>query len=258
MGCSVTQRISQIRQPRGGFIKPSELKVTRLNDGKELVVEENIHSSLIGLAVDYLTRFMNGNSGMKAFEISLFGAQACEKFGLNGNAVKDAMRLIAKVKGLDDDSIRAACQLSGYDVCYRAGPFGYCPVEDINPDEKTIANIRIMVQRSVCFLKERGPLVFDGFTFEGGYTGIISTGDGDYLTKDALWDFKVSVKGPTSKHTLQILIYWIMGLHSKHKEFEAIKKLGIYNPRTNIVYEIETTSIPKVTIETVEKEVIGY
>ena len=77
----------------------------------------------------------------------------------------------------------------------------------------------------------------DGFTFEGGYTDIVSSGDGDYLTEDTLWDFKVSKEEPKSKYTLQLLMYYIMGCHSIHPEFQKIEKLGIFNPRkTKFIY----------------------
>ena len=98
----------------------------------------------------------------------------------------------------------------------------------------------------------------DGFTFEDGYTNTINTGDGDFLTTETLWDFKVSKSKPTKDHTLQLLIYSIMGKKSIHKEFENIKKLGIYNPRLNIVYTLDMKLINKDLIETISSEVIGY
>ena len=52
--------------------------------------------------------------------------------------------------------------------------------------------LRLWLKRSLAFWKEYGPITQDGFTFEGGYTDIVSSGDGDYLTEDTLWDFKVS------------------------------------------------------------------
>lgn len=62
--CSVTQRISKIKQPRGGYIKPKEFEQTMLDGGgiDELHPEENVSPSLVGIAVDYLTRFMSGTS----------------------------------------------------------------------------------------------------------------------------------------------------------------------------------------------------
>ena len=53
-------------------------------------------------------------------------------------------------------------------------------------------------------------------------------------------------------------MYWRMGLHSIHPEFEDIKYLGIFNPRLNTVYRIAVTDIPEDVIKEVEREVIGY
>ena len=150
--------------------------------------------------------------------------------------------------------------------------------KEINPNEETVENIQILVSRSISFFDEYGPVVKRGFTFEpidgdedeylmmqltgkgvfGGYTPTISSGDGDFLTKDTLWDLKVISTKPKSKHTLQLLIYWIMGLHSEQEFFKTIDKLGMFNPRMNVVYIIETSKIPKETIQIIEKDVICY
>lgn len=129
---------------------------------------------------------------------------------------------------------------------------------EINPDSYMIENIRILVYRSLNFWKIYGPITVDGFTFEGGYTDIINTGDGDFLTKDTLWDFKVSKNPPTNKHTLQILIYYLMGKHSGKPEYKNIQKIGIYNPRLNQAYVLDTSNIPQNIIKEVKEKVIGY
>ena len=92
----------------------------------------------------------------------------------------------------------------------------------------------------------------------GGYTAIVSSGDGDFLTNDTLWDFKVAKTKPNNKHTLQLLMYWIMGQHSGQEKYKNIKRLGIFNPRLNTVYLLNVKDIPENVIKTVEKEVIGY
>ena len=51
---SVTQRIKEIKQPRGGYIKPSQFKLQKIDDEKILNEQENVHASVIGMAVDYL------------------------------------------------------------------------------------------------------------------------------------------------------------------------------------------------------------
>ena len=260
---SVTKRISMVKQPYGGYLNKKQFDVTAIDDGEILNEVENIHASLIGLAVDYLTRFMMGTSAEEAFKISLQGALCLDLFlnsasGKKGLALRNAKKLLKGIEGLDDESVINACKLVGYDVCFRAGIMGYKPVEEINPDSDTIGNIVIMVKRSLAFWKEYGSIIKDGFTFEGGYTDIVSLGDGDYLTKDTLWDFKVSKDEPKSKHTLQLLMYYIMGCHSIHPEFKEIEKLGIFNPRKNKVYIADISSISSEIIEKVSQEVIGY
>ncbi|MCX0414719.1 hypothetical protein, partial [Clostridium perfringens] len=193
---SVTQRIKQIKQPRGGYIRPKEFNITILDDNIKLNEKENIHSSLVGLAVDYMTRYSIGTPINEAFKISIMGAS------IIGES-KFAQKLIEEIEGLDDNSIVNACKLVGYDVCCRAGIIGYKPVQNINPDKDTIDNIRYMIKRSLKFIEIYGPIIKDGFTFEGGYTNLVSKGDGDFLTKSTLWDFKVSTKNPTNAHTLQ-------------------------------------------------------
>ena len=169
-----------------------------------------------------------------------------------------AAKLMANVKGLDDNSIVNAVKLSGFDVCFRAGVVDYKPVDGIAPDEATIENIRVMVERSLRFLKVYGPKVLDGFTFKGGYTNTVSAGDGDFTTADTLWDFKVSKMPVRKESTLQLLMYWRMGLKSIHPEFLKIKYLGIYNPRMNMAYRIAVDDIPDDVVAEVEDKVIGY
>ena len=187
----------------------------------------------------------------EAFKISLLGANIV-------NETVYAKKLISTIKGLNGLSILSACKVVGYDVCFRAGPKGYRAVQEINPDADTIANICTMVNRCLIFWKEYGPVVIDGFTFEGGYTDIVSAGDGDYLTADTLWDFKVSKDAPKNQYTLQLLIYYIMRCHSVHKKFQSIKKLGIFNPRLNTVYLLDVENVSKETIQEESSAVIGY
>ena len=188
----------------------------------------------------------------EAFKISIFGA-------LNIGQSAKAMKLIGRIKGLDDESIKNACKVVGFDVCYRADSAFYKPVEEINADEETVSNIRVMVDRSLKFFEEYGPVVSDGFTFEGGYTETVSSGDGDFMTESTLWDFKVSINKPTKEHTLQLLMYYLMGLRSEYADqFKKLSHLGIFNPRLNIVYLLDIKKIPEGVIKEVSEVVIGY
>ena len=251
---SVVARVRQVQQPRGGYINPRVMEIVQLDDGKPSPLDhkiESVHSSLVGMAVDYMTRFLNGASPAEAFRISLIGASVLGEDG-------QASTLLHGITGLDHASLVNACKLTGYDVVYRAGVAGYRPVETINPDIATTANIAVLVKRSLSFFEKYGPVTLDGFVFPGGYTRAVSAGDGDFLTADTLWDFKVSVSAPTKDHTLQLLMYYLMGKASGQPEFDTITHLGIFNPRLNSVCRIALDDIAPETIEEVSREVIGY
>lgn len=263
---SVTARIREVKQPRGGYIKPSQFEEIVYIDRVELG-KENLHASIIGMTVDYLTRYLMSGDVNDAFKISILGYSS-RTIRLGKEIIKkdrkkkiDIVSLINQITGLDDESIISASKACTYDVWYRAPDCAMTVkgAEETIPDMETIKNIRTMVRRSLKFWEEYGPITVDGFTFEpNGYTQVISCGDGDYLTADTLWDFKVSKSKPRSRDTLQILVYWIMGLHSGKGEYAGIKKLGIFNPRLNLVYLLNTDTIPLEVIKEVEEKVICY
>lgn len=277
---SVTGMINAIKQPRGGYIKPSEFEAVVIDDNITLNVEENVHGSIVAMVVDYLTRYLMGTDIVEAFRISLKGAFVAEKMGGVKKASNVADQLLKGIKGLDDNSVINACKLVTFDVWFR-NPLGAKMAKgynETNPDKATIENIQALIKRSISFFEKYGPVTKDGFTFEpvdadnkayekmmksgkgsfGGYTAKVDSGDGDFLTADTLWDFKVSKTKPTNKHTLQLLMYWIMGKHSGQDIFNGITKLGIFNPRLNTVYILEMSKVPYEIIETVEREVICY
>ena len=276
---SVTARINQIKQPTGGYIKPSQFKAIQLEDDFFLYEKENIHGSVVGMAVDYLTRWIKSGDLLESFKISLMGAQMAEQCGKKGS-IETAKKLILDIKDLEKQSIVNACKLVTFDVWFR-NPLNAMMAKDYsqtNPDADTVQNIQVLVLRSVEFFKKYGPVIQDGFGFVpkdgnekdyakmiktrkgsyGGYTATVESGDGDFLTADTLWDFKVSKRKPTNQHTLQLLMYWIMGQHSGQDVFKDITKLGIFNPRLNTVYLLEIKDIPDEVIKTVEKDVICY
>lgn len=91
---SVTQRIKEIKQPYGGYIKPNEFEKIQFEDNNELS-EENIHSSLVGLAVDYMTRYTMGTPIEEAFRIPLLGSKII-------NDSTYANKLLHNINGLDN------------------------------------------------------------------------------------------------------------------------------------------------------------
>lgn len=242
---SVTQKIKEVKQPYGGYLNPKEFKVIEKQD-EEVLGEETISGSLVGLAVDYLTRLMLNNSTSSAFKISMSGASMVME-------VEKAQNLLNNIKGLDDNSIISACKLVGYDACARSGLNYYTNVDKINPDSATINNIRIMVNRTLSFFQEYGPVIRMGESLNNGNV----KGDYDYLTNDTLWDLKVSKTKPTSQNTLQLLSYYMIGKQLEQKEISNITKLGIFNPRENCIYIKNINEISSDVMNAVLNDVIG-
>ena len=250
MQYTVKGRIKSIKQPKGGYLPASLFIAKQYDDGRILNPKENIHGSFVGMTVDYLTRCFMTKNLPESFEISLHGARILNEFV--DYAYEYALLLLANVATGD---IASAVKLTAFDAVYRAG------VMDISfpsPDTATVENIKIMVQRGVNFLERCGPIVKAGFTLEGGYTDTVVNGDGDYLTKESLIDFKVIRSNINSNYTLQLLMYYLMGLHSIHPEFKNIKYLAIFNPRKNMVYYLPTKRISESVINEVSTKVIGY
>lgn len=240
---SVTKRIEKIYQPIGGYVPTKLFKEKQYIDTNDVVEAPAAYKAIQGLVVDYLTRFMLTKDKMASFNISINGARRVDSAFENDKEIRNVMGLLDKVTGLDDTSIYSACRIVGYDVAFRRGVNWFRPVNEIIPPKELISNIRVMVNRCLAFLDDLGPIVSAGFTFEGGYTELIGSGDGDYLTKDTLIDFKVSIKKPSTKWSLQLLIYYLMGLHSIHNEFSSIKNLCIYNPYENKSYTVKLNDI---------------
>lgn len=249
---SVTRRAKTVQQPHGGYLPLSRFAHHTLEDGFCLKAAENIPASIIGQTVDYMSRLVAGLEVPEhAFQVSLFGAMmaGCPHRGAE---------LLSQIHGLDDASLGAACKLSSYDAHFRSPNMKAAHPVEPEPNHDTLFNIRLMITRMVRFLSEYGPVIKSGFTMDGGYTDIVSSGDGDFLTEDTLWDVKTSKFPPKSSDTLQVLMYYIMGKHSWNASFQKIQSIGIVNPRLNSIWTIDAAQVPHSVIEEVERHVIGY
>lgn len=248
---SVTQRIRTVSQPRNGYLKIEQFKVEKYFDDIELDEIPTNYKSSQGLVVDYMVRYLSGFPKSEAFKISLLGAQ-------NVSESERAEELLKNINGLNEESIYFAYQVVEFDVAYRRGPSYYVHNRTTTPNQEVIRNTIQLIKRTLAVFNSYGPITKTGFTFAGGYNEIISSGDGDYLTRDTLWDLKVSPNEPKKEDTLQLLVYYILGHYSIHEEFENIQKLAIYNPILNKAYLIELSDIPIKLFSQVTHQVVGY
>lgn len=258
---TLTGRIKSIKQPRGGYIPKAGFVQERYTDAAELHEEENIHGSNVGMIVDYMTRFLLTGDKNEAFAIPFMGAVAASMNGYP-EMIKAAEKAENQICGLDDTSIINAYTLSRLDIWYRqtslAMTYGNVLEDGKMPDKDTIENVRTMIQRSVDFFQKEGEFVKAGFDLKGGYSATVRAADGDYLFRKSICDLKVQRQALEKNASLQIVCYWLMGLHSGRKEFSEIDHLTIYNPRLNIAYRYDVAKMTPELRATIEREVLGY
>ena len=118
---SVKQRLKNISQPDGGYVPKNLFVEHQYRNFTGITEIETAFSSIQGLTVDYLTRYMLSNDKLLAFGISICGAKNIDKVFENDNEYSHIMDLLDDVVGLDDNSIYNACQIVGYDVALRQG-----------------------------------------------------------------------------------------------------------------------------------------
>lgn len=231
IGCSASEYIEQINQPRGSYIPPGVLEVESLSKGVDtLNPEENVGPDLIISAVQYMARVKLGTPAEVVFRVPMFVARRLE-----GDAfVFKALDLIKTgIDDLDDESIINAVKLSAFGAPFFADPKSYESIEGINPDEATIQNVRTMVGHWLHFC--------DKYNAESP-------------ASDTFWDFEVSKSHSTEWQMFLSLMTWRRGLRLPHLWwFRGIRYLGIYNPRLDNLYRIPVDAIPKDVIAEVDR-----
>ena len=278
---SVTQKIKITKQPRGGFLPLKTFEEIDLPSDLELhnASKENVNPALIGIVVDYLTRLFLNNNARKAFNISLKGYEifcAMANHKLNQKVIDNQLNFLESfvnkkqpfngASNLTKKAIGTGLSFCCFDIVFRASlppnienakRFSQGQIGDLD-----YRNIKNMVLRSLQFFEKYGPIIEDGFTFKlgnkNGYSNLVSKGDGDFLTSDTLWDFKVTKTTPKIKDTLQLLMYFLMGKKSQIQVFDNIEKIGFYNPRLNKVYLYNVKKLDKAIIKEICNQVIGY
>ena len=146
---------------------------------------------------------------------------------------------------------------------FEPASFGMMAIKDLNfdlidelPDEHTIENIREMVNRSLRYFQHQAKLVNVGDRLSVKYKEDNIYGDYDYLTDDSLIDMKVLSKKIANKYTLQIILYWILGMKSKKKLFSNVRYLKFYNPRLNVEYSFDLDDLTPEILKPILEEVL--
>ena len=187
---SVTARAKSVTQPRGGYLPLSQFTEQVYDDDLAVIEIEPAFASMQGTAVDYLSRFLCGFPTEKAFGIPLEGA---ERVGETAVAAK----LLSKINRLNKESILAACKLTKYDVAFRQGTAYFKSFPRIKIPDTIVNNIKTLVGRTLAFLHQHDPIIDVGFSFGGGFTSIVSSGE-------------ISIRFTTRERTEETPFDWIL------------------------------------------------
>lgn len=253
----VTRCIQRIQQPYGGYLPKGMFQMDSFSDGCTEKEEERIkaamsaHGSRIGTTVDYLTRAYFGTCKRKMFDMAIKGAKLV-------NRLSEAEALIEKVCGMDVESIEAAYKLIGFEIVYLTKKRFYSPSRNKTCPDEVIYAIQQLGYRSEIFFETCGRMVSCGLDLRRGYGTIVTSGDGDFLTTDGLWDLKCTKKSWSKDWGLQVLVYLLMGLRADPLKFQNVKVLGIFNAVRNESFKISLEDIPEETFYQVSRDVIGY
>lgn len=259
---SISRRSETVKQPRGGYIPLSWFR-TRTYGVKRLHVEdEALLPREMGMLIDYMTRYAAtmraGQSKQKAnraFETCIQGA-----YNYGGEApciCRYEMSLIDYP--FTCESVRHALNVVYYDdfsvVCTHRRK-KKCIVDD-----KEARMVLAMVNNALRqFDADGGMRAYDFIIHGNDKVKYVSGGRGDYLTKNTLYDMKVSYSVPLDAWRLQIVMYYLMGLEMGLKAFMDVKYVGIANPRLNMTWRCSVATLRrhKTILRGICKDVIGY
>lgn len=259
-------RAADYKQPDKGILDPDLFTTIEISSDIEIGEPEFIASLLVSISAVYLFRILKLNIAPETvFAISKKGAYDHSDHpdvDYTENWKHNFDVLLTQVKGLDDESIISAVRLSAFNSYYTRIDAG---IEALNIRPKAISNIRNMVKRISAFADSIG-LVNDAselhFEKVKAKKTLINIVDRHFVVGDTFWHIKAFRPGTglNKLETLELLIFYLFGLRSPEnkKLFSKVKKLGIFDSRTNKTYVINVSDIPKSAIDETSKDVVIF
>lgn len=277
---SVTSIVSNKgAQPRGGFLPISEMEVWDISEDKnyakkveKLLENGNVPDSLMGQCFDYgikleyidicdsldyiktikvktLRTFVNVRCGARMLgeeeKYQSLIESLCKEYSTPGEYY-DRRKFIP-----------IFAELARYEAIAHSGNVNIKPII-VNATENEAKALDYMLYNTAMFMGTQ--MVSIGYSprFFGTGAKNVEVSACDMLFEENLIEFKYSKKEPTTKHTFQLILYYLMGLHERPKIFKEILQLGIINPRIGKYYFIEPEKLDKEMLKHIEIDIMGY
>ena len=283
---SVTKAIRDIEQPVHGVLPLNKFRVHDI--GGEVIVCGKIPPIIVGKVIDSMLHITIRANKEKLFKSSINGYnKRIEHFARQfsyGNSFEFEAKRIEQEDGMFN-VYSLINRLDGYIKEFKFYELAIClslihqydawdsqfwhmsnitSIASSRPQYYTKGDTRKIVQlykralNWLCSIMNKDNVIFDYKFYPDGYTQNVKYGVGDFVCNNTLFDLKCIRENPTSMHTLQILTYYVMGLHSNNKLYKDIKRIGIYSPIQNKLGYVGVNEIPKNSIEFVENNILRY
>lgn len=264
-------RASMVHQPTNGFIKLADFKQTSLNSDSYNFKSETLGPNTFDIAVNCLAKIELSKLEPE-YSIIDIAVHALSNATLI-DQTDTVNNLIAHIHpGLDDNSVANVIRLIkyiNYADKYIKLANGTDEIELAMQHQleqkltnkipgSTIANVKTMVKRVLRLFDIYKSFVASDIDLYNNSARIIHHGKCEYLSEDTIWSITKGNTKSSQKLTLELLIEYLMGMHSKKEQFESVKYLGIYNYRADTVYRLEISQIDPDIIDEVNTSIIGY
>ncbi|UFK69120.1 hypothetical protein [Limosilactobacillus reuteri] len=160
-------------------------------------------------------------------------------FNLNKSVLENARKI--PLKNLERFQCEPLITMAFFESCFRSRQALDYDIP-FRLDRMSFSRIRTMLQRCANFFRKYGAPTHTDYTVTANNV----FGDGDYLSENYVADFKTYKRSPLDKpyNRRQILLYYAIGKYEqKYPEFQTIRQLIFFNPRTDKVYSINVDDI---------------
>lgn len=283
---SVTRVIRNIKQPNNGVLPLSKFRVH--NIGGDIIKCDKIPPILVGKIVDSMLHVTIRSNKEKLFRSSISGYNKRIEYFARQFSYNNGFEFESKRIEQEDGMFNVYSlinRLDGYMKEFKFYELAIClslihqydiwdsqfsymsttsSIVSSRPKYFTKGDIRKIVQLYkrtldwLCKIMGKDNITFDYKFYPDGYTQNIQYGVGDFICNNMLIDLKCTQSNPTTINTLQILTYYVMGLHSNNKLYKNISSIGIYSPILNKLWYLGIDSIPNESIKFVEDSVLEY
>lgn len=278
---SVSELVERIEQPVSGILPVSNFTKRELHqDTHKLFGNNTIPAVHLGLIIDYCVKYILGVKLSDILHVEYEGY--AEHIRVSAVKYYDSLSEQSLTQIYVDDERKKIClsdfvsnvensttfeeyvtnmlYVIQYGDFVRNFRFAYNRLGEVFNTEiskEDIHDILYMFLRTRSWINTFSKVTPMYKFYPRGYNNTVTSGEGDFCTSDTLWDLKVSNGEPTTKDTLQLLIYYIMAMQSDNRLYRNVHKIGVYNPKLDTEWVCNMNDINE-GITTSVKKILGF